>query len=37
MQFVAISYNGIRLGEVAEFGKIKFLINKKYDAKRKRE
>jgi hypothetical protein len=29
--------NVISLGEVADFGKIKFQLKNKYDAKRKRE
>jgi len=32
-----ISYNGISLGEVADFGKINFQLKNKYDAKRERE
>ena len=36
-RIVAISYNVISLGEVADFGKINFQLKNKYDAKRKRE
>ena len=32
-----VTYNVSSLGEVADFGKIKLLINKKYDAKCERE
>jgi len=30
-------YNGSRLGEVADFGKINYQLKNKYDAKRERE
>jgi hypothetical protein len=32
---LGIAYNGISLGEVADFGKINFQLKNKYDAKRK--
>lgn len=32
-----MAYNGISLGEVADFGKTNFQLKNKYDAKRKRE
>jgi hypothetical protein len=34
---VKITANGMRLGEVVDYGKINFNIKTKYDAKRKRE
>lgn len=34
---ITLAYNVLSLGEVAYFGKIKFQLKIKYDAKRKRE
>ena len=37
VQLNCITANALRLGEVADFGKINFQLKNKYDAKRERE
>jgi hypothetical protein len=37
VSFFKLAHNGLRLGEVAEYGKINYQFKTKYYAKRKRQ